>query len=298
MVDYRLPGMLTDPRLLDGPEAPPGYYNPGALADPRQAVRTIPGPLASSAAWLPDPVAPPNWNTPNMLVNRGAAPAPPGYYNPGMLAAPAQARPVLPGPRADAAAWGPTRALPAPARAAIAERGDSSVKRLLGAARDKFTELAPYMMSGMGGGRRYGAPATPAAVAATKAAASTASASAAQSTKAAAAEQDPFDKLIGVVAKSQGGKISLAQMAALADIVGKTSPSRARPPSGRDQATMEGMSIAQQMYEKQKAQAIAAGNEQGLVDAAMQYSQRINLLAGVGASDQLTIDQYLENQRD
>jgi hypothetical protein len=129
------------------------------------------------------------------------------------------------------------------------------------------------------------------------------------STPAAAAPSEnasPLDQLVGMVAKSQGGKISLSQLAAIGDFTSKVSPEIRHPPTYKDLAAAELTKNSQDSFNTLigQAQAAKASGDTKTATALQQQAldqRRADLLSIMGQDPQSLMlaqrMQELQNQQ-
>lgn len=104
----------------------------------------------------------------------------------------------------------------------------------------------------------------------------------------AAAASDPFQTMVEQIAAANGGKISMREMMAIADITNKTASSRKAPklPSIADVAGQQALSIAQQRLSR----AEASGDPE-LYESELENFNRVALaLSRVSPTDQAVLD--------
>jgi hypothetical protein len=149
---------------------------------------------------------------------------------------------------------------------------------------------------------------TPAAAApsAAKATPAAKAASPAAAKSAAADNASPLDQLVGMVAKSQGGKISLSQLAAIGDFTSKVSPEIRHPPTYKDLAAAELTKNSQDSFNTLigQAQAAKASGDTKTATALQQQAldqRRADLLSIMGQDPQSLMlaqrMQELQNQQ-
>jgi hypothetical protein len=114
----------------------------------------------------------------------------------------------------------------------------------------------------------------------------------------------PLDALIGQVAKAQGGKISLNQLAAIGGFVAQTSPELRHPPTYKDVAAQTLMASSNDAYNAliTKAQAAKASGDLATAQAlqnqaiAQQHQDMLGVL-GQNPMDLMTAQQLQDAQR-